>query len=84
MDKAMNWTRDLERDILEWDTVNWRRAVHFWDAGSICDRASLRVLDVGARGGGLSLLFGQRGIADYTKYSLLGSVRSEGKRRSAA
>ncbi len=65
----MKWTKEFQQDVLEWDTVNWRRAVDFWDVASICQGKSLRVLDVGARSGGLSLLFGcagQEGIADYT------------------
>lgn len=54
----MKWTKALQKDVLEWDTVNWGRAVDFWHLESICKKGPLRVLDVGARRGGLSLLFG--------------------------
>ena len=43
----------LLRDVIEWDTVTWGRAVDFWQAA--------HVLDIGSRGGGLSLMFAQMG-----------------------
>lgn len=51
--------KGLRNDVVEWDTVTWGRAVDFWntencppgkDGGGV-------VLDIGSRGGGLSLLF---------------------------
>lgn len=53
MDKAM------AKAVIEWDTVTWARAVDFWKAPECTpfkDNGRL-VLDVGGRGGGLSLMF---------------------------
>ena len=49
---------ELLKDIVEWDTHNWGRALDFWDehARAIAEQnESFTVLDLGAGGGGLSL-----------------------------
>lgn len=59
----MKWEKELQKDVIEWDVVNWSRAVSFWPLDELAGK-SLRVLELGARRGGLSLLFAQMGIAD--------------------
>lgn len=55
----------LLKDIVEWDVYTWRKAVIFWDAyidaHLIPDR--MRVLEIGARGGGVSMFFAQKGFS---------------------
>lgn len=56
----MAYTFALLRDILEWDVANWKHALFFWDR--FCgDISGKRVLDLGARHGGLSLHFALKG-----------------------
>jgi len=47
-------------DILEWDVASWSRALRFWERRT-GDLAGQRVLELGARRGGLSLYFALRG-----------------------
>ena len=49
-------------DIVEWDCVNWSRAIAFWDRylGNI-DVHGMKVLDIGGRNGGLSLYWALKG-----------------------
>jgi len=54
------YSRELFRDILEWDIQSWKQAVLFWDRFT-ADIAGARVLDIGARNGGLSLYFALKG-----------------------
>ncbi len=50
-----------DRDILEWDTSNWSKALDFWEAHGPSSMNGMTVLDVGARNGGLSLWAALRG-----------------------
>ena len=50
--------RELMGDILEWDVRNWSRALAFWDGEAraiAAEKPGFSVLDIGARGGGISL-----------------------------
>lgn len=50
--------KNLRKDVIEWDEVTWGRAVDFWNAeGLRPPEDGGLVLDLGSRGGGLSLLF---------------------------
>lgn len=55
----------LLRDIVEWDTVTWGRAISYWQTEQLNLNAvhgkGICVLDIGSRGGGLSLLFALMG-----------------------
>lgn len=55
----------LLRDVIEWDTVTWGRAVSYWQAEQLnCTNVhggGAYVLDIGSRGGGLSLMFALMG-----------------------
>ena len=53
----------LRSDVLEWDIYNWARAVSFWDerADEVCSDLGVRVLELGARGGGISLYWALKG-----------------------
>ncbi len=58
-----NWrSHELRRDILEWDVASWSHAVELWEsrASSVAGRT---ILDLGARRGGLSLLFAVNGAS---------------------
>lgn len=51
-------------DIVEWDCINWARAIKYWDdslLGDFGDMHSKKVLDIGGRNGGLSLYWALRG-----------------------
>jgi SAM-dependent methyltransferase len=50
----------LSRDIVEWDVVNWSRALPFWQSQVVNDRP-LECLELGARRGGLSLWLALQG-----------------------
>lgn len=63
----MEWTKEFRRDVVEWDTVNWSRAIDFWNVDGLLAAGASRVLDLGARGGGLSLLFAQRAASNDIK-----------------
>lgn len=55
MNKLMN-------DIVEWDIPNWSRAIELWDFNSASKTLyGKKVLDIGGRFGGLSLLFALQG-----------------------
>jgi len=47
-------------DIIQWDVPTWKSALFFWDR-HFPDVRGRRVLDIGARDGGLSLYFALRG-----------------------
>jgi SAM-dependent methyltransferase len=49
------------RDIVEWDVRSWSKAIAFWEAQHVLDGAPLDCLEIGARGGGLTLWMAQRG-----------------------
>lgn len=56
----MRESASLVRDIVEWDVVNWSRALEFWDRrGGL--PPSGECLELGARRGGLSLWLALRG-----------------------
>jgi len=59
----MRWEERFQKDVIEWDVPNWSRAVDFWPLDEFAGK-SLRVLELGARRGGLSLLFAKKGLAD--------------------
>jgi len=42
-------------DIIDWDVGNWSRILEYWDFFSCRDFNGLKILEIGARNGGLSL-----------------------------
>ncbi len=58
------WPADFRRAVVEWDTVNWSRAIDFWSIETRIDDRPVRILEVGARGGGLSLMFAKEPLAE--------------------
>lgn len=56
-----NKTKELIRDIVEWDTKNWWRAIEFWGINEEKSLKGKKVLDIGGRNGGLSLYWALRG-----------------------
>jgi SAM-dependent methyltransferase len=47
-------------DIIEWDVENWKYSLAFWERNA-GEMAGFRVLELGARNGGLSLFFALKG-----------------------
>lgn len=61
-----NRRKKLAADIVEWDVINWWRAVRFWEETRLFENVrGKKVLDVGGRNGGLSLYWALKG-ADVT------------------
>ena len=80
---------DLIRDCIEWDVVNWSKALQFWDTSATVKKGGLTCLELGSRGGGLSLWLASQGntvvCSDYlnpqkeaellhNKYSIQGKI----------
>ena len=55
------FSKEFINDCVEWDVCNWSRAINFWRSCDISIGGGTHVLDIGARGGGLSLLFASLG-----------------------
>nr|WP_325298173.1 class I SAM-dependent methyltransferase [uncultured Oscillibacter sp.] len=65
--------KSLRHAVIEWDIITWGRAVDFWNTdklssaekrgggGMSSSKGHSLVLDIGSRGGGLSLLFARLG-----------------------
>ena len=49
------------RDIVEWDVRSWSKAVAFWEAQHVLAGGPLDCLELGARGGGLTLWMANAG-----------------------
>lgn len=61
----MEWNGELLRDIVAWDVSTWQKAIFCWDAyidAHLPNCEHLQVLEIGARGGGVSLYFAQKGF----------------------
>ncbi len=52
---------DLLNEIVEWDVRNWSAALSFWRRYSSLDLSRCRALEIGSRGGGLSLWLALQG-----------------------
>lgn len=52
----MKYGRRIKRDIVEWDVVNWWKFIETIESKSI-DCKHKKVLELGARNGGLSLYY---------------------------
>lgn len=62
MKVEVNKTKELIKDIVEWDVKNWWRAIEYWEKShQFDDVKGKRVLDIGGRGGGLSLYWALKG-----------------------
>lgn len=83
--------KQLLNDVIEWDVVNWGRALAYWQDAGI-DFKGCKVLDIGSRNGGLSLWFALQGaevvcsdldgpteqaIALHKKYGVADKIRYE-------
>jgi SAM-dependent methyltransferase len=55
------YTKALRNDIIEWDVINWSKALTYWEGKINKERTSLTCLELGARNGGLSLWLSQKG-----------------------
>lgn len=53
--------KEFIRDIVEWDTKNWWRAIEFWESKEKEQINGKKVLDIGGRNGGLSLYWALKG-----------------------
>lgn len=62
MKVEMYKSEELIRDIVEWDVQNWWRAIEYWEGThQFDDVEGKKVLDIGGRGGGLSLYWALKG-----------------------
>ena len=60
----VNKPEELIIDIVEWDIRNWWRAIEYWEETHQFDDVKGKgVLDIGGRGGGLSLYWALKGAA---------------------
>lgn len=63
--RPIEWNDQLLRDVVEWDVSTWRKAVWYWDR-FVDERLPLAepsLLEIGARGGGVTLMFALKGFA---------------------
>ena len=49
------------KDIIEWDQINWSRALYYWKKNTTATMDQSSALDLGARHGGLSLWLASQG-----------------------
>ena len=49
------------KDIIEWDIVNWSKAINYWENNTYLDIKKLNCLELGSRKGGLSLWLALKG-----------------------
>lgn len=54
-------TQNQLKDIIEWDIVNWSKAIPYWEKYGNLDSKKLKCLELGGRKGGLSLWLGLKG-----------------------
>jgi hypothetical protein len=47
--------------VIEWDVATWSRALPLWEAAAGPSLAGKRGLEIGSRGGGLSLWMARKG-----------------------
>ncbi|MCL2545260.1 MAG: class I SAM-dependent methyltransferase [Clostridia bacterium] len=62
----MEWNEELLRDVVEWDVSTWRKAVQYWDRYAdecLSPPESRTLLEIGAGGGGITLMFALKGFA---------------------
>ncbi len=52
---------ELVKDIIDWDVVNWSKALHYWENGNVFDSTACECLELGGRRGGLSLWMALKG-----------------------
>jgi ubiquinone/menaquinone biosynthesis C-methylase UbiE len=58
--RALLSNQTVKRSVFEWDTESWSQSVEFWAQSGVEIRGS-KVLELGSRHGGLSLLFALSG-----------------------
>ncbi len=62
MKRQADKSEKLINDIVEWDVKNWWRAIEYWEETcQFDDMKGKKVLDIGGRGGGLSLYWALKG-----------------------
>ena len=49
------------KDIIEWDVVNWSKALKYWETFADLENKNLTCLELGSRRGGLSLWIASKG-----------------------
>jgi len=47
--------KELLKDVIEWDTVNWSQGLNFWESNFPIQNKNYSCLELGGRRGGLSL-----------------------------
>lgn len=59
MSKKVNYDLKKLTDIMEWDVVNWSQALPFWLEKTSLQLNKTSALEMGARGGGLSIFLAE-------------------------
>lgn len=59
MHKKVEYNLTKLTDVFEWDVVNWSEALQFWLDNTKLDLAQTKALEIGARGGGLSIFLAE-------------------------
>jgi SAM-dependent methyltransferase len=54
-------TKELLKDVIDWDVVNWSRTIPFWEKNIDIKGKNLSCLELGGRKGGLSLWLALKG-----------------------
>ncbi|MCX7953886.1 MAG: class I SAM-dependent methyltransferase [Bacteroidales bacterium] len=57
-------TQKIIKDIFQWDVDNWSKVLDHWKKYLPNDVSNFKVLEIGARNGGLSLLFSILGVKE--------------------
>jgi SAM-dependent methyltransferase len=57
----MIYNREFIQDVMEWDVVNWSKALQYWDRSLDLDLSNCIALELGSRRGGLSLWMAVKG-----------------------
>jgi len=58
--------KELTKDIIQWDTASWSKALNFWEKKANWKRVQ-NGLEIGGREGGLSLWLALKGIETLLK-----------------
>lgn len=57
----MNKKPSTLQEIIDWDIVNWSKAIPFWEKQASLNQKPLKCLELGSNQGGLSLWLAQKG-----------------------
>jgi SAM-dependent methyltransferase len=59
----MSYKSEFIKDVIQWDVVNWSKALRFWDVNAVGTTAQSVALELGSYQGGLSLWMALKGAS---------------------